>query len=223
MLKNFQITLLAGIISLVGAIEAKADDTLKLESRMAIGYEQQDSQPGLGIEAEGGIRYWGFGASVQIADMFVSHGSQSSGYYTSNFSNGQSRCRNASTGQFAKKSNCSGSADVQFNFLRAVDLTYRYETTDKTSFIGGIGIPLDTNRNSYGIVGVELSTGLNTKIRFGADGIDAKISFSIDRGRSSEQNGITPQPLVPDPSITMEQVIIPPAPPPPDYNHRNPS
>jgi hypothetical protein len=147
-----------------------------LGATLGVGFESVDNMMGLGVNLDAEAKYSNFTASLEVVDMLVTS-SPPSGFYRSKFSNGQSRCRNASSGRFASNSSCNGDYDFYFRFLRNVDLTYTLSITTGFSIFGGIGTDLSDFNNSYPVAGFRLGENLNAKGRFTNNGTDIKVTL----------------------------------------------
>jgi hypothetical protein len=150
-------------------IQSISKGGLKLGTTLGLGFETG----GIGVNAGLEANYSNFTASLEVADMLVSF-SQPSGFYRDTFSNGQSRCRNSSSGRFASNGSCTD-IDFSFRFLRNIDFTYTFLTT---GIFGGMGIDLNDFNNLYPVVGFRSGENLSVKGKFGNNGTDIRVNFT---------------------------------------------
>jgi hypothetical protein len=155
---------------------ALANDAIEVGVTGGVGYEKVDNADGVGFNAELQARSNGFTASIEIVDVFIT-GKKNSGFYRDQFSNGQSRCRNASNGQFANDSQCSD-VGLSVGFLRTADLTYSVPLSDnsigRNNVFGGVGTSLNSNLGFYGVIGYE-NNNFQAKAKIGSNITDVRI------------------------------------------------
>jgi hypothetical protein len=160
--------------------ETKNSPDFSIKVGGGLGYEQVNKQGGFSINGSLNANLYDFTASVEIVDLFFYGNGGNSGYYTDTFSNGQSRCRSASNGQFATTSSCSPNIGVDVKFLRNADLSYGFPIDSaRNKIFFGAGIPItDNNRTSaYGVFGYQSSSGGLVKAKVGNDTLDIRIGF----------------------------------------------
>jgi hypothetical protein len=160
--------------------EFKSSSDLSIKVGGSLGYEQVNKQGGFGINGNLNANLYNFTASVEVVDFFFYGNGGSTGYYTDTFSNGQSRCRNASNGRFATSSSCSPNIGIDVKFLRNADLSYGLpiDSAGNKIFLGA-GIPInDSSYNgAHGIFGYQSSSGGLVKAKVGNDMLDIRIGF----------------------------------------------
>ncbi len=99
------------------------------------------------------VKYQNLAVSLDVVNVSFA-GLQNRGYSRQTFSNGQSRCRNNSTGRFASNASCSGSTTTEFSFLNQVDLTYAIPVSQGDSFILlGAAVNFSEPSQAYGVIG----------------------------------------------------------------------
>jgi hypothetical protein len=160
--------------------ESNSSSDLSIKVGGSLGYEQVNKQGGFGVNGNLNANLYNFTASVEVVDLFFYGNGSNSGYYTDNFSNGQSRCRNASNGRFATSSNCSPNIGIDVKFLRNANLSYSLpiDSAGNKIFFGA-GIPInDSNSNGvHGVFGYQSSSGGLVKAKVGNDMLDIRIGF----------------------------------------------
>ncbi len=158
----------------------KSSSDFSIKVGGSLGYEQVNKEGGFGINGNLNANLYNFTASVEVVDFFVYGKGGSSGYYTDTFSNGQSRCRNASNGRFATSSSCSPNIGVDTKFFRNADLSYGLpiDSAGNKIFFGA-GIPINNSNGSsvYGVFGYQGSSGGLVKAKVGNDMLDIRIGF----------------------------------------------
>ena len=122
----------------------------------------------------------GLGYRIRIGDFSITpaagaliSGSDDDRFYTDTFSNGQSRCRERSTGQFADDSDC---VELDARAYGRVEATYR---------IGGNGVELGGGVRigeevlPYGTLAIPLGASSQIKGNAGPDYFAAGLRFSF--------------------------------------------
>jgi hypothetical protein len=111
------------VVALLASSSAAAQAPSRFSFVADGGFAKADTLQGFSLSI-GGARTWKFGFASAALDFVIGPPVYSDRYYTDTFSNGQSRCRDSTNGQFASTSLCSGEPTTDVGALLDAGLRF---------------------------------------------------------------------------------------------------
>ena len=147
----------ATVVLMLGAILPTQADSQTLEKAWGggIGATAVGDFGGLTLAAFGELhRAWLFGSAG--LDMSVGPGDGNTRYYRDSFSNGQSRCRDSSTGQFATDAKC---LDAETDLAMPVEGGFSIPLKSGAQLLTTAGLRFGKESRPFGLTGIPESLG----------------------------------------------------------------